>query len=539
MDKLEPPQAFLFDSNVSHSWKLWLKHFDFYLAATEEDTKGDKIKTSIFLTCFDQRGREIYETFTFESGGELNVAPILYKFSEYCNPKKNITILRHKFFTYSQQESQNFQSFVTEVKKLSSEWEFDKLQDSLIKDMIVCGIKDNSLRERFPRECDFTLSKAISACHAAEETRKYAREILRSQPTADIDKNFKKKLNKSSHNIRNQNTRDLKKFKFCNSSHPRGKYSAYGKVCHVCNKKSHFKVCCPHFGKKVHEIEKDESYEPSDQSDYKFFIETINIQDSAHTNQIMNENSVWSITLTSNTIPVSCKIDTRAQCNVIPLTILKTFDPEPDFCLVNIKLFAYNNSKIPVIGKCSLTLKHKKSHFDFSFIAVDSKSATILELATSENLNLIKRISGVNVSDEQLLSEFSDCFGNIGTRKNTHHIENKDNVTPVVTPVRKIPIALKPKLEKELKRMVDLDIIEPVQKPTDWVNGLVVVEKRNGKLRVCLDPRPLNKAIKREDVHLPTAEEIFSQMSAASYFSKADASPGYLQIKSTSRVQIY
>ena len=39
--------------------------------------------------------------------------------------------------------------------------------------------------------------------------RKHAREILRSQPTADIDKIFKKKLNKSSNNTRNQNTRDF------------------------------------------------------------------------------------------------------------------------------------------------------------------------------------------------------------------------------------------------------------------------------------------------------------------------------------------
>ena len=83
---------------------------------------------------------------------------------------------------------------------------------------------------------------------------------------------------------------------------------------------------------------------------------------------------------------------------------------------------------------------------------------------------------------------------------------------PTPTYVRNIPLALNPKLEKELKRMVDLDIIEPVQKPTDWVNGLVVVEKPNGKLWVCLDPRPLNKAIKSEHFHLPTAEEIFSQM---------------------------
>ena len=72
--------------------------------------------------------------------------------------------------------------------------------------MIVCGTKDNSLRERLLRECDVTLSKAISANHAAEATRKYAREILRSQPSADIDKIFKKKLNKSNHNTRNQNT---------------------------------------------------------------------------------------------------------------------------------------------------------------------------------------------------------------------------------------------------------------------------------------------------------------------------------------------
>ena len=108
MDKLEPPQAFSFDGNVSHSWKLWLKHFDFYLAATEKDTKGDKIKTSIFLTCIGQKGREIYETFTFEPGDEMKLAPVLHKFSEYCNSKKNITILRHNFFTYRQQEGQNF-----------------------------------------------------------------------------------------------------------------------------------------------------------------------------------------------------------------------------------------------------------------------------------------------------------------------------------------------------------------------------------------------------------------------------------------------
>ena len=164
-------------------------------------------------------------------------------------------------------------------------------------------------------------------------------------------------------------------------------------------------------------------------------IETVSIQDSLYINQIKNENSDWSITLPSNGTPVSYKIDSGVQCNVIPLAILKKFDPEPDLCPVNIKLCGDNNSKIPVLGECSLTLKHKKAHFDVLFIVVDSKSVPILGLATSESLNLKKSISAINVSRKQFLSEFSDCFGEIGTLKNTHHIEIKDNVTPVVTPV--------------------------------------------------------------------------------------------------------
>ena len=69
------------------------------------------------------------------------------------------------------------------------------------------------LCERPLRECNLTLPKAISAGHAAEETHKHAHppppslEILTSQPTADIDKTFKKKLN-TFHNTRNLNTRD-------------------------------------------------------------------------------------------------------------------------------------------------------------------------------------------------------------------------------------------------------------------------------------------------------------------------------------------
>ena len=153
------------------------------------------------------------------------------------------------------------------------------------------------------------------------------------------------------------------------------------------------------------------------------------------------------------------------------MTILKKFDPEHNLCPVSIKLPTFNNSKIPI-----LTLTHKKNHFDISFILVDSKSIPILRLSTSESLNLIKFISVVNINNKQFLCEFPDFFGEIGSLKNTDHFEIKDNVAPLVTPARKIPLTLKAKLEQELKHMVDLNIIKPVPKPTDWVNKLILVK---------------------------------------------------------------
>ncbi|KAK3744145.1 hypothetical protein QZH41_017956 [Actinostola sp. cb2023] len=64
-----------------------------------------------------------------------------------------------------------------------------------------------------------------------------------------------------------------------------------------------------------------------------------------------------------------------------------------------------------------------------------------------------------------------------------HKITNP-TVPPVIHPPRKVPFALRDKFEMELKRMEQLDVIEKVTEPTEWVNSYVITEKSNGKLRV-------------------------------------------------------
>ena len=103
---------------------------------------------------------------------------------------------------------------------------------------------------------------------------------------------------------------------------------------------------------------------------------------------------------------------------------------------------------------------------------------------------------------------------------------------PVIHTPRKVPHPLRDQLHvaETLKDMVKHRALRKVDGPSEWVNSMVVVQKRDGRLRICIDPKDLNQALKREDYQLPTIEEITARMPGARYFSTMNARSGYWQI---------
>ena len=75
-------------------------------------------------------------------------------------------------------------------------------------------------------------------------------------------------------------------------------------------------------------------------------------------------------------------------------------------------------------------------------------SVSIPGLKTSKHLQVIHRICRIETNNETFFSEFHHSFEEIGTLNTIHHIKVEDNVKPLVTPVRKVSHALKPKLGK-------------------------------------------------------------------------------------------
>ena len=100
-------------------------------------------------------------------------------------------------------------------------------------------------------------------------------------------------------------------------------------------------------------------------------------------------------------------------------------------------------------------------------------------------------------------------------------------------PPRRVPEALREPLKKELVSLVEQGILAKVTEPTDWVNSLVCVTKSTGALRLCLDPKDLNRTIKRSHYFTPTLEDILPKLNGAKCFSILDARSGYWNIKLT------
>ena len=98
-----------------------------------------------------------------------------------------------------------------------------------------------------------------------------------------------------------------------------------------------------------------------------------------------------------------------------------------------------------------------------------------------------------------IMELFPDLFDGVGTIKDAVvKLDVNKFITPVIRPPRKIPQAMVEPLKHEIDCMLHLGVIRKldINEATDWCHKLVLVCKPSGKLRVCLDPRTINNALK-------------------------------------------
>ena len=121
--------------------------------------------------------------------------------------------------------------------------------------------------------------------------------------------------------------------------------------------------------------------------------------------------------------------------------------------------------------------------------------------------------------------------GDLGCFPGLHKLQVNPNIMPIIINDRRFPISGRSKLKDELDRMTKMGVIQPIDEPTAWLSHCVVSTKKDGNLRVCINPKELNKALLREHYILPVLDDVLYELGQSTVFSKADLASGYWHVK--------
>ena len=167
-------------------------------------------------------------------------------------------------------------------------------------------------------------------------------------------------------------------------------------------------------------------------------------------------------------------------------------------------------------------------------------SGNLLSYKAASELGLIKiRVDTAKQLDdsitvEKLAQRHPQLFDGVGKLKNHQvklHIDH--SVKPVAQAHRRVPFHLQKMVENEIQSLLQQDIIEPVEGPTEWISPIVTPVKPNNpsQIRLCVDMRLANQAILRTRHVTPTLDDLIHDLNGATIYSRIDMAKAFHQLE--------
>lgn len=551
-------------TNCGARWKKWIDRFDNYLVAV--NVVDSARKKALLLHYI---GEDVYEIFqnlpelseddkhinTTNDEGEnqrtlLNAYELAKKMlSLHFEPRINTEFEVFNFRKANQRPNETVNQFYARLLKLSEFCDFTD-RDKEIKSQIISTTTSNRLRD-YAFQKRPTLQQLLNEAKAFElaaehvskmqqhpvdisETNFVKRTKTKKQSKTTLNSTTEKQNTQKQHHYR-QNNQQSKKCKFCGYDwHTNGIKScpAQNQTCNKCGKMNHF-------GKMCLSNKQTQRANPSNQTKQTNNVESQADDSGEFVFNIKGENKqLPEVVVILNELPVTFTIDSGSTSNIISKYVYNQLN-KPSLVETDVQIQTYSRNILPVIGKFEGRFHYKNATVHEDIFVIDNNNIntrSLMSYCTATKLKLLQ-ITCTTVSAEQykdnVKKKHPSLFGRIGKMLNKEiHLHIDENVPPVVQHCRRIPFHLRAKLEEELKRLETSGIIEKVNGPSPWVSPIVLVPKPNDPniLRVCVDMRAANKAIKRVRHSTPTLQDIIVLLNGATVFSKIDLNDGYHQL---------
>ena len=511
---LQTPAPFPFNS--PDEWPKWKKRFEQYRIASGLAKEDDERQVSTLLYCLGEEADDVLTSTNITGDSRKKFADVLEKFNEFFKVRKNVIFERARFNQRCQGETETAEQFITSLYNLATDYEFGELKEQLIRDRIVVGIRDSSLSTKLQMDPNLTLENAKRLVCQQEAVR--GQQAILSKPELTPIQTFSSrrpaKRHGNSHRRQSQVTtprpQQGQKCSYCGKGpHPKQSCPTKQVICHKCYKKGHYSTVCR--SKAVATVSEEQLGNNS-------FLDTI--QEVGGTS--------WIATIKINSQEIVFKLDTGAEATAIST---RTYNTLKNITLQKSAkvLCGPNNKPLDVLGQAVVQLTYEGRTCKQPIYILEGLKNNLLGLPAITALQLLTKVESIQPGNVQ--KSFPELFQGLGTLKGDYQIQLKPDAIPyALYTARNVPIPLRTKVKQELARMKKLGVISKVDKPTCWCAGMVVVPKKSGEVRICVDLKPLNESVLRETHPLPGVDETLAQLTGATVMSKLDANSGFWQI---------
>lgn len=511
-----------FNFSKPEEWPQWITRFERFRQASGVASKSEQSQVNVLIYSMGQKAEDLFQSFRLSEDDGKSYKKVKEKFDEYFTVRRNTIHERAKFNTRRQGETESVDHFITDLYALAKYCGYGELQDELIRDRIVVGIRDSRLSEKMQLEPDLTLEKAVTLARQSESIKTQqptVRGEALQESTIEVVKTGKSAQSKvQARHQQQRNSSQQVKCGRCGKQgpHNRAQCPAKDSTCYKCGKTGHFKSVCRSTMTKssVRTVETNNDN----------FLGTI------HSSEVSTvEESKWTRTLTLNQRNVEFKIDTGADVTVIPKSFYSKNQDGPLQPAERL-LTGAGQQPLEVQGQFVGHLTYNNSVTEQNIFVIQGLSKPLLGRPAIEALSIVSVVEPI-ITVDSVVQKFPQLFEGLGKLKDNYSIKLMTNCEPyALTTPRRVAIPLLPKVEAELQRMLQLGVIEKVEQPTEWCSGMVVVPKANGNVWICVDLTKLNKSVQRERHILPSVEQTLAQISGAKIFTKLDANSGFWQV---------
>lgn len=550
-----------FDFSNPSGWPAWRDRWQRFRLASKIHKEAQDVQVSALIYSMGPTAEHLLSSFGLSDEDKKKLDPVMEELNQYFQPKTNIIAERHAFETRNQKQGESNESFIRSLLTLAQKCDFGDSRGERIRDRLISGMNNKELSRKIQIEAlqtDITLDKVITmlrSCdivdHAGHEqdidsVSKHvpqARNQPRNQqPQHRQQQNLQRQQPSRQQHVQQQRrqhqhqqaraqaqpqqrgyqrftSREQQQQRFHPSSHPsqtcrycgRARHQApsdcpaLGATCFACGGRDHFQFVCSR--------RQQNSVQEVQASSHEYFLGDIHEP----------QQGTWTVDVEVDGHPMMFKVDTGADVNVIPYEQYSQMPTKPQLeqCFSKVQSVG-GPLKVCGVFRGEINFRGKVVTENF-FVIETSMTHNLLSRATSSRLEVVKFISAVG---------HSDVFGDTGLMQTEPiSIELKEGSVPVaVTTARGVPFPLMPQVKQELERMEAGGVIETITEPTEWCAPMVPVRKPGGDVRICVDFKDLNRCVKRQVHPIPTYEQLSSQFSGSTRFSKLDASSGFYQI---------